>query len=214
MARSQPRGKPPALARWVASLACEDEDEILLLNAGMTRQVIARWDAVQVSRDVAAWGETVDALCQQDCDARGGVCSYDVELRRVDQVRATYLVRRISDGAKASDNPASMEGLLGMLMKHLEQRDKQNQQMLETMASMTKSTVSTLIQRLEVLEAAHKDVLVREREAMELTTTAIADAEWKEKITDKVMQYGDAFMMKLQADNAKPPPPKPNGSGK
>ena len=191
------RGKPAVLAKWVGALQCEESDEVLLLNSGMTRTVISRWDAATISKGIVPWSETVSQLCQQDADSRGGVCSYDLEHRRGNDAQATFLVRRIAATGSTTEAAGSIEGIVGMLMKHLEARDKQNAQMLDTVNAMVNANMKVLISRIGILESERRDILVREREAMEATVVAGADIESKERLESKMYQLTDLVMMKL-----------------
>lgn len=197
-----------ALAKWVSALQCEDGDELLLLSAGMSRTVISRWTTEVVSDRISDWSETVSQLCQTDADTRGGVCSYDLEHRRGNDARATYRVRRISTEKGASADSTSIEGVVGMLMKHLEAREKAQQTMLSSMVSMTSATMQTLIERVQVLERERGDILVREREAMEATVVAASDIESRERLESKLYQIGDVVMARLAAPSSASEPPK------
>ena len=219
MPRAKPRGKPTALARWVTSLTTDTDDELLLLNAGMSRTVITRWSAAHVGSNIGQWAETVSQLCQEDANSRGGVCSYDLEHRRASEVRATYLVRRISaDGAASSGEVPSLDGVVQMLMKHLEVRDKTNQQLISTMQSMTTSMVGTLIERLTILERERGDILSTERDSMLAQLAASSDIESRERMDEKLGKLLDLGLAQLasasQAKAAKPAAAKakPNGA--
>lgn len=201
MAKSRPRGAAPTLRRWVGELALEDGDELVLGHAGMAATVLARWPATAIEGELEPWSETVVELSQADADERGGTCSYHLEHIRRGVVQATYRVRRIaaSGPRDGSGSPASIDGVIGMLMKHLEARERSSQQMLSAMVAMSESTTRTLIQRLEALEGERLETLQSQREAMEATIGAAADIESRERLENKLYQLGDLAVARLAA---------------
>lgn len=211
----RPKGTALTLTRWTNRLGVLPKDARLELRAmALEPYVLHAWPLAVVGE---AWAGEVMDIAQDDCDARGEVCEYRLEVVKPDgSVLSTQPVRCV---------PRDAEGELprdDIMLRTLEQQNSHIQALMrshvQTMEialrnqresfNVALESVSALLKPLtKQLEQAHADnAELRElaRDAMAATATVVADEEERERSERRTKQWeklGGIAMTHFAKDN-------------
>ncbi|MCP5118409.1 MAG: hypothetical protein GY953_46955 [bacterium] len=164
-------------------------------------EVLMRWPwAVLAQPDV--WAPSVSDAAQDDCDERGTVCTYRLQLversadpmaRADERPLATKTLRREPcESTKLEE--ASLVGIVSQLMRHNEAAARANAQLLAQASQQSLAMTSVILDRLTALERERGASMEMMREALVAQSVAVTTDEEnarRDELTAKMLKVAE-----------------------